>query len=372
MKEKIKILFININVLIIGIFVLNLLAIFLNGTYKLYSKEFGKQIDFDNSTLARYKLPNYEKYSWAKQYFIEEYNLKSEYIPFVEFKEKKTVGKTINIDSSGIRISTNHNKDAEVLFLGGSTMFGYGSNDENSIPSLFAKKTKMSVINYGNGGHNAFQGFIKLSNHLLNNKKPKIIISYDGVNELVNLQSKSLNFTHGYDFDFATKINSDKKKLSIKSYLSDMFKPIYDFTFLTLKKFNLIEVIPFFNRMDDLKDSAYRKTSNQLLTTWLFEKNIAESNNILFYCIIQPTLGTSLTKKDHLNVPDYSEVFEKFYSQIRLDIKNNPKFKTLQSNFIDLSSALDKDEYIYNDEWHVSPNGNNIIANSIINEIGLN
>ena len=93
-------------------------------------------------------------------------------------------------------------------------MFGLGSNDKNTIPSLFSDSNQnlYSVKNLGNAAHNSFQGFLKLVNHISTVGKPKHVITYDGVNEIISLEnSLKSEITHAYEklfYDIISKNNS--------------------------------------------------------------------------------------------------------------------------------------------------------------------
>ena len=56
-------------------------------------------------------------------------------------------GNFININSSGIRESSQpiNPSSEKYIFLGGSTIFGYGVDDKNTIPSIFSQLTKKRV-----------------------------------------------------------------------------------------------------------------------------------------------------------------------------------------------------------------------------------
>ena len=164
----------NIGIFILLIFFLNICLI---AIYQIY-------------TLAGFneKKINYEiiskthgEYNWTNQYFDDELKIKAEYVPYIGYKERQLKTKNINIDSDGYRISRNNSKKPDVFFLGGSTMFGYGSNDSNTIPSIFSKLTNdsLTVRNLGNGSHTSTQNLIKIYDELLEYPNPKYIISYE-------------------------------------------------------------------------------------------------------------------------------------------------------------------------------------------------
>jgi len=82
--------------------------------------------------------------------------------------------------------------------LGGSTMWGTGVNDANTIPALFAKiaQGRYRTINLGESAYNAFQSFLFLKLQIINGLNPDIVVSYDGVNDAYSLKSGQRPFSH--------------------------------------------------------------------------------------------------------------------------------------------------------------------------------
>lgn len=90
-------------------------------------------------------LINYTDIKWADNHFQEFGKLNTIYRDYFTWRREEYYGQTINIDKNGIRKSFSYENDTNrnnisFLFFGGSAMWGTGSNDENTIPSLFAKK----------------------------------------------------------------------------------------------------------------------------------------------------------------------------------------------------------------------------------------
>ena len=50
------------------------------------------------------------------------------------------------------------------MVFGGSTLFGYGSNDQNTIPSLYNQITGKKVLNFGDTGWHSRQSLNQLLN----------------------------------------------------------------------------------------------------------------------------------------------------------------------------------------------------------------
>ena len=75
-------------------------------------------------------------------------------------------------------------------FFGGSTMWGTGASDSQTIPSHFNSLTNMSVYNFGQGGWNSRQSLNQLINAIGDNNNPSVVIFYDGVNDIQQCRSE--------------------------------------------------------------------------------------------------------------------------------------------------------------------------------------
>ena len=107
------------------------------------------------------------------------------------------------INSHGLRgpeISESKPSDTYRIFVvGGSTIYGYGVNDANTIPSLLQKKIEennpsqtVEVINAGIVGGTSY-GEVKLIKEKLLSFAPDIIIVYDGFNDIQRYYGENNN-----------------------------------------------------------------------------------------------------------------------------------------------------------------------------------
>lgn len=76
------------------------------------------------------------------------------------------------------------NIDVDYIFLGGSTTFGVGVSDKDTVPEIFNELSpELSILNLGLGG-NTLEGAIQiLQEFLRNNDAPQRTIFLDGINE---------------------------------------------------------------------------------------------------------------------------------------------------------------------------------------------
>ena len=89
----------------------------------------------------RSELPNYENISWAKKHFLEFSELNTRYREHIVWRRNDFNGETITI-TNGYRMNNKNetftlNKD--IWMFGGSTTWGTGSDDKNTIPALIEK-----------------------------------------------------------------------------------------------------------------------------------------------------------------------------------------------------------------------------------------
>lgn len=103
--------------------------------------------------------------------------MKTEYKSFISWRRKLYVSKYTNIKGQyQNRISTNEGIDNSVWFFGGSTVWGTGVSDDNTIPSFFAKISGERVSNFGETGWSTRQSLNQLINLIGDGKNPKAII----------------------------------------------------------------------------------------------------------------------------------------------------------------------------------------------------
>jgi len=373
-----KILVVNVLVLVALLFILNLSAVLIYNAYQTYKTLAGY---FAPEPIRReILLPNYEHIEWAAQHFIELEEVERKYKSFIGWRTLPYQGQTINIDESGIRNTPQSGLVAEdapnVVFLGGSTMWGVGVNDENTIPAHFIDVSQMRfrAVNLGVIGYNALQSFIFLKLQMLDGLEPDIIISYDGVNEFSKYRKGLGPYAHSREAQIRDRVKGIDTQIIEPLKLRNFFLgPIES---LISKIIDMLNITTQESAISyDLSQERTERIAKELLDSWLSIKDLADQNDIIFIAILQPNVATGNPKIDHLEGylnADFIEVelSKMLYPKV-VELMNSPKYQELKNNFLDLTSAFDVDEYIYIDWHHVSPNGNRIIAEHINEHINL-
>jgi lysophospholipase L1-like esterase len=119
------------------------------------------------------------------------------WVPYVYWRMSPFQGRYVTVDASGRRHTWSSRKPNEatieprvkVFVFGGSTVWGLGASDEQTIPSHLAKildrrfSKQVEVLNYGQIGYVSTQEVINLIRELQSALRPDIVVFYDGFND---------------------------------------------------------------------------------------------------------------------------------------------------------------------------------------------
>lgn len=324
--------------------------------------------DPNNKIWPQANLPNYNEKDWSKIHFREFNELTTSYFDYFLHRRDDYDGKTINI-KNGIRYSFEskqlNNELGEFWFFGGSTIWGTGSRDSGTIPSMFAKINSAKVINYGESGYIARQSLALLSNQYINNPDDnlkKTIVFYDGFNDINYRCRSDIKGVETINENVLQNILSNiiQEKWTFKrvfSQLQDLLQSI----FRKIPSINFIQNLDYVCSSDNAKA---RYVASSLVHTWSQAQVMAYANGDKFLAVLQPVAFIGDPKVDHINLdsPLHNNLKREFHAVYPF-INDLAKEKGI--NFISLTSVFDKDEYFYIDHCHVSENGNYFVANEI-------
>lgn len=320
---------------------------------------------------TRDTLPNYAAdHAYAKAVFNDYNRVQHRYEPFVGWKTLPYTGQTTHINKNGNRVHVppahSEEKDTTVHFFGGSTMWGEGSDDQHTIPALFNKAfPQYEVFNHGQLAYNTRQEVDALISLYSKKINPDLVIFYDGVNDAAFLCPKEIN-----DLPAHRLVPFYRERIYVGR--STLLKEILNKTFLA----NIIQLI---NRSSDQekKASPYNCISDPekaeeiaeiMMRNWELAHEIVTRRGGKFIAVLQPAAFIGNPRIDHLTLDqDLKENFVAVYNQLKAKIaaRNHPWIH-------DLSAKFDGSEYIYVDFCHVSPNGNEIMAEAIADIIKSN
>jgi len=134
-----------------------------------------------------------------------------EFDTFTVFKERPYRGKYVNVSPYGFRLGRNQGpwppdrKAHFVVFMfGGSTTFGYGVADKDTIPSYLQQvlpridpAREIRVYNFGTGYYYSSQERILFEKLILRDQIPDLAVFIDGLNEFL-LEQDEPDLTQGF------------------------------------------------------------------------------------------------------------------------------------------------------------------------------
>ncbi len=126
----------------------------------------------------------------------ETWTRKFSYAPFIQYKETAFAGKYVNVDENGFRKTKNQGPWPpdphffNVYLFGGSTTFGYGVADNDTIASYLQNylenlnlDRKPKIYNFGRASYYSSQERILFETLITKNNVPDMAIFIDGLND---------------------------------------------------------------------------------------------------------------------------------------------------------------------------------------------
>jgi hypothetical protein len=299
-------------------------------------------------------------------------------INFPRYQNQNTECGTANL-KDGLRITTNqpNNPMHQIMVFGGSTVWGTGSSDRNTIPSILQRRVNLesnsyAVKNYGFIAVTIQQQLNKLKTVPVN--KGDIVIFYDGGNDLWQgaVYGNPKGSIIGYNEDNFFQITLNKVK-----YFFSTHSHLYQLMGFIKNSGNTPRSLDQCQKINDLELKERLKVSLES-----YKSNIKEAKQYVtnfggtFYHFLQPTLFSlegnrskyeekliSLLPVDQACAMPILKAASKYYINNYLNI--NPSGNDLSQELNPLQSGS---EYFL--DWiHISSIGNDLIAKKIFAKI---
>jgi len=171
--------------------------------------------------LNEHEINDLLKETWSRPYIFE---------PFTQFKERPYQGRYVNVDGNGFRITKNQgpwppqSSSLNIFLFGGSTTFGYGVADDQTISSYLQDyltdglHRDVRVYNFGRGFYYSTQERILYENLLAYGFVPDIAIFIDGLNDFYYVSNEPMFTDQIRDFvDHGPKKDNDKTSRFLSS-----------------------------------------------------------------------------------------------------------------------------------------------------------
>jgi hypothetical protein len=336
---------------------------------------------------SREKVSYYTSQDWAAQYWDEHrQSIRERYHPYVLWRRVPFKGKTINIDPQGVRLTPGADCSANsyrVFAFGGATMWGTGSPDWGTIPAylqagLEARRGKpVCVVNFGETGFVATQEVIQLLLQLESGNVPHLVIFYDGINDVYAAYQSGQAGVHENLDPIAAKLEGGSTRIRFPvppQWLETWF------TFSLLKSLvakpgvkarNRPKLLNYVTRGIDITT-----LSNSIVQNYLGKYEVvsalAQKYGFNYFFFWQPVVSVGekpLTREEqtmkHLLELQrgLGKLYDAVYQTMELESSN-------YENLYYLGHIFDKyDSTIWIDEWHVTPVGNQLIAQKMLDVV---
>lgn len=273
--------------------------------------------------------------------------------------------------------------ERKVHVFGGSTVFGTGSSDNLTIPSILQKEfnkknDKTKVINHGFSSFVVTQQLQRLLKIPI--KKDDIVIFYDGGNDVVQREvyQKPEGTIIGYN-------QNNKLGFLFSDFRNFMAQNSKFYQFISKIKKNLRGKLSPKTiskcRADDFNRIDFKKKWMTYYDSIIKAKNYTESNGGSFYHFLQPTLNFHLLKKSDYKYLKaigetnksslcFLELSTDHYQNLTYSYKDSSyKFNGTSLSDIFYKNSLKNPGYYFMDFVHITPHGNKLVADSIFNRI---
>ncbi|MDA8536956.1 hypothetical protein N9L23_06350 [Alphaproteobacteria bacterium] len=350
------------------LFFLELFAFTLYSIHGIFNPEKVRHKWYPSSSFSN--KTNVTPMVWSFVEEVEAWSSEYEYKSFIGWQRKKqTNNNLVNYSDNNHRVTTPNNTEAKntIWYLGSSVMWGFGQDDQHTIPSQIAKRfLNYRHINLAEQGFNTRQSLNKILTYYSEIRPGDIVLTLDGLNEINSLcEGSSAPHTHLHNDQFKIKI--EEGLTEPLSYLAG-FRLNKTYTARLLRKIATVAYAPppkpRFRTNGCEKPSTAFKVAQFMTNNWEAMAAMLESRGAKFICILQPIPSSSF-----YNVPvdDFDTIWQqKLQSTFPILQKEGSKLGC----FRDYSRFFDK--YVFIDGVaHLNEHGAKRLSEAFGREIQL-
>lgn len=268
----------------------------------------------------------------------------------------------VNVDVHGIRANGTTPRqisaiESAVWFFGGSTTFGYGVADGETIPAQLEKMMGQPVVNFGVGNFYSAQENLLFTQYLRIGYRPSMVIFFDGINEACDIE----------DYQAEMGLLFAKAQKGYTWDLDEFGKPmIYAYDRISKKVGRLTGGGAASVQIRDLncEGSGRRNALGTLHARILAErKTLCHLYEIVCKTFVQPFSGLHGRQDD----ASFQDIDREEMRQLFAALE--PNWRRAGATFV--TNALDShDRHAYIDHEHYSAAASELIARAIADHLG--
>lgn len=212
------------------------------------------------------------------------------YKAFLGWVSPDIKGAYVNIENGRrvTELSSVIERNETIHFFGGSTMWGHGVLDKNTIPSLVSEQLKITTINYGEQAYNSRQELNLLVDNLGALNSNDVVIFYDGVNDVYhNCRSHNTPNGHAREFFIKDLLADDQDRQRINDWLDK--SSLYRFVKGLAARISLTENAARKGYHNSCVSPEYaERVANFLVANWKVADAVLSEQGVKFLCALQP------------------------------------------------------------------------------------
>ena len=296
------------------------------------------------------------------------YNQDFKYEPYIQFTRKAKKGKFLNIHEEGFRYIQDQcsypiNKGNYNIFLfGGSTAFGYGVGDNDTIASRIQYRlrnnynfTSVCVYNFGMGAYFSIQEGILLQNLIRKNQIPDMGIYIDLLNDY-NVPDSQPKFTP-----------------KLKDYMAGKNKVINALSELPITRIGVYLIFSRDRRLIKGEKELKEITGRYFINKKIIE-SVSEGFGVKTYFVVQPIPLYNYNLSNHI-------IYKKYPHILNVSVNGKLGYEILRGqydklDFNDRKNIIwladiqeNRSENLYVDSDHYNPYFSDEIAEEIAKSI---
>ncbi len=326
---------------------------------------------FSDPRVGRETLAHYKNAGLGESYLREFKGADNRYyVPYVIWKDEPFAGKFINVDRDGNRVTPGARCESNsyvVFMFGGSTMWGYGAPDQGTIPTYFQTEiTSLSdrpicVRNFGQTGWVSTQSVIELLRHLQPWQVPNLVIFYYGFNDITFAQEEGVPGGH-------ESLEYVSSRLNPRGSPSPLIELVSQTRIFELMQRLAPKLAPHPHRPEFEAASMGNAVVQAYLTNYLSVKALAAQFGFEYAFFWQPSLifgQKPLTVEEKAILSSakggrLEDLLKTVYPAIQA------RTKYLDRLFFFADTFQNETEWLYLDEVHIVPGGNQKIARRML------
>lgn len=289
-----------------------------------------------------------------------------DYEPFVEWQRKAFHGTWVNVSESGDRMYEAPSAPPAgapiVRFFGGSSMWGTGVADSETIPAVYTRQhPQYRVFNHGETAFNSRQNLERLINLIATGNRTDVAVFYEGFNDVITLCREDTQLNGHGDEDAMRGI------LDRAWSVQDLF---YGRTVSLLRRVLAPASIGYLCAAEPERARGVVQT---VLNVWKAARTLQERDCGRLVVVLQPVAVLGSPRVDYMDdEPDLPNSLDRaesagrelkvVYPLLQKEIARERAGGQGDPWIHDATDAYDGDEPIYVDIVHAARRGNEIMA----------